>query len=252
MSLLIPPQQAASCSSGEEKIDPAGGNDRIPETARRAFWRAVWREPISLFTFMLAIATIFLGVVAALQTLILLGTDQTAQRAAEAAKKSSDALMAGQRAIVVPTPYWEPDGNPAAGAWVFGVKWENVGNLGTRRMRNYINFQYIGGDLPTDFQFPDDVPPLASGTMLGSKKSILGPHVPKEGNISAQQIGAIQRGERKLFIHGWVKYFDGFPDTPERITKFCFGVRVTGNPDMPFVFPPCYRHNCSDEECEEE
>jgi hypothetical protein len=224
-----------------------------------SLWDKWFPDSISLYTFFLFVFTGVLAYAAIYQFRFLnraeriaTATAQSAKDSADAAKKSADVAMAGQRAVVIPTPYGAPDGEGDKAGWVFGVSWENAGNLSTRKMCNYIDYRFIKGELPPDFQFPDGVQPLARGTMLGPKRSVLGPHVPKEGNINASQIAAIQSGERSLFFFGWAKYFDGFPDTPERVTKFCYQLRVTGNRETPFVFPPCARYNCADEGCAED
>jgi hypothetical protein len=111
----------------------------------------------------------------------------------------------------------------------------------------------ISGELPDGYNFPDDVAPTAGAGVLGPRGAeLLGPAIPKEGTISDKQISEMQDGRLNLYIFGWVRYFDGFKNTPERITKFCYRVKCTGDPKVPFVYEPHKKHNCADEDCEKE
>jgi hypothetical protein len=192
------------------------------------------------------------GVAAAIGVLIVYGFQLRAMReSVTAAKQAADAVMAGQRAFVATTAYWALDESHPPNAR-FGVILRNVGNLPTVKLRNYIDFRIVEGELPEQFLFPDDVAPLTSGAMLVPKDQMFGPHIPKEELISSADLAAIQRGANNLYYFGWVKYFDGFAGTPERITKFCYRLHVTGEPKQPFTFIPHSRHNCADDGCKDD
>jgi hypothetical protein len=179
-------------------------------------------------------------------------TSEATRDSVEAAKQAANAAMAGQRAYLSDTAYWAfDDANPPNAN--FGVSWANVGNMPTKKMRNYIDYKLLKGELPSDFKFPDDAAPIVSGTLLLPKQQpILGPRIPKDGHIRNSDLLAIQREEISLYIFGWAKYFDGFPNTPERVTKFCYQVVATGNRQQPFVFRPYRLYNCADEGCDED
>jgi hypothetical protein len=127
---------------------------------------------------------------------------------------------------------------------------DNVGNTTTINLRNRIDYVFLPNEMPDDFVFPDDAEPLSSGGMLGPKQWLLGPHIPPDRFVTAAEMVQIQQKQVWLYLFGWVKYNDAFPGTPERVTKFCYFVRVTGNPETPVVFTPYRRHNCADEGCE--
>jgi hypothetical protein len=247
-------QNYYSASAQEQNPEQQNINEHPSETSPIINIKKSADDRLATYTLYLAIFTALLVLVSAFQISFLIRTDkiaavtaQAARDSADAAKKAADAAMAGQRAIVVPTPYWEKD----AGTFNFGVTWTNAGNTTASQMRNHIGHVIIKGELPTNFEFPDNAAPLAKGTMLGPKQYTMGPHIPAEGSISADELAAIHRGEKNLFFFGWVKYFDGFPNTPERITKFCYAVRVINNPKIPFVFIPSDRNNCADEGCDQ-
>jgi hypothetical protein len=101
------PQQQNYDYSAQQQPNTSGSENRIPETGWNAFWKAVWREPINIFTLALVFATLLLGLIAIFQSYILLSTDRTTERAANAAKQAadtaSDALIASTRAWIAPT-----------------------------------------------------------------------------------------------------------------------------------------------------
>jgi hypothetical protein len=101
------PQQQAYNQAAEQQPNPSSSENGVPETGWHAFWRAVWREPINLFTLALVFATLLLGAIAILQSYILLSTDRTTERAANAAKEAADTardtLIADTRAWLAPT-----------------------------------------------------------------------------------------------------------------------------------------------------
>jgi hypothetical protein len=188
-------------------------------------------------------------VIYALQLREMRKATEAANQAANAAQKSTDAAMAGQRAYVATTAYWTLD--DAATHARFGVIMRNVGNLPTRKLRNYIDFVITADDLPDNFSFPLDAPPLSTGTFLVPKDQVFSPHIPKDGDgIAQSELEAIRKGQKNLYFFGWIKYFDGFALTPERITEFCYRLRVTGDKKQPFGFIPYRKYNCADEGCE--
>ena len=72
---------------------------------------------------------------------------------------------------------------------------------------------------------------------------------------------AVKEGRKFLYIWGTARYRDVFPDTPNRVTKFCvFADAVMGDPmsewnsdtnQVEIRFINYRQHNCADEDCEE-
>jgi hypothetical protein len=213
-----------------------------------------WDNPVAFNTFVLAIFTALLALLSLIQIGFLIRLGKTLRSSADAAKQASEAAMAGQRAYVVAEPYFSLPDDPKSSLHArnikFGVHWRNIGNLPTRNLRNYIDYRILDGELPDDFAFPDDASPIFSETLLVPKQVVAGPHIPRDWDITADQMASIRSGEKNLYIFGWAKYFDGFPGTPERVTKFCYLVRATINLDPPLAFFPHHQHNCADEDCD--
>jgi hypothetical protein len=247
------PRAAPATPAASQVIQVEPSPKAVAEAAEREAQkrRFLGLEPdawIAIFTLVLAVFTAVLAVVSFVQIGYLNKADTTAAKNAEAAMLTALATMAGQRAVVIPEPFRSTDGK---GNWNFSVKWSNAGALATRNMRNHIDYAEVDGELPASFVFPDDAEPIATCT-LGRGQSIFGPHIPKEGMITSRQVSQVRNGTKNIYFYGWAKYFDGFPDTPERVTKFCYRLRVTGNPQAPIVFISHDRHNCVDEGCNQE
>ena len=80
--------------------------------------------------------------------------------------------------------------------------------------------------------------------------------------ITVQDIIDVQNNRKFLHLMGWSKYDDVFPETPERLTRFCWQIIPVGdaatynsNPpaDTPnsLYFPVVHHHkgNCAYDEC---
>jgi hypothetical protein len=229
--------------------------DAIPTLLQHfsTMWASAWSDPVAFFAIVVAIFTGLFALLSLIQIGFLIRLGKTLRSAAAAAKQASEAAMAGQRAYVVPEPYFslpdDPKSRPGRSI-KFGVRWTNIGNLPTRDLRNHIDYRIVDGQLPDNFEFPDDAPPILSEALLVPKQVISGPYIPRDWDITADQIASIRTGEKNLYIFGWAKYFDGFPGTPERVTKFCYLVRPSTTFDPPFAFFPHHQHNCADEDCD--
>jgi len=211
-------------------------------------------DPIAFYAFVVTIVAALLALLSLIQIGFLIRLGKTLRRSADAAKQTSEAAMAGPRAYVVPKRYFNLPDDPKLKLQgrnlKFGVHWTNIGNLPTRNLRNHIDYKILEGKLPDDFEFPDNASPIASETLLVPKQAVAGPHIPRDWDITADQMDSIRSGGKNLYIFGWAKYFDGFPGTPERVTKFCYLVRATVDRDPPFAFFRHHQHNCADEDCD--
>lgn len=98
--LLDNPQQQSHSQTPQQGPEKGTSGQKAAES----WWDGVWRDPINLFTAVLAIATIALVIVSICQSWIFLRADRTANRAATAAEDSAktgkSALIAVQRAFV--------------------------------------------------------------------------------------------------------------------------------------------------------
>jgi hypothetical protein len=181
------------------------------------------------------------------------------------AKLTRQAVMAGKRAFVFPTGVVAlPESNAQTGSfhWRLVPAWENSGETPTRNLRIYADCILTNVPLPESFSFtqidPEEPPAMA---MLGPKatsKGGIAPHAAAPA-LTPQDILDIQSGQRFLYLWGWARYFDLLPNTPERITRFCWQIIADGNP---LTFNPLMdpqglrwsnihqrRGNCADDEC---
>jgi len=160
----------------------------------------------------------------------------------------NSAVMENRAHMVVESPYWQ--GNNAQG-FQFGVRWQNVGKTVTRRMRTFTTHELRGTKLPIDFAFNDEDPGAAAHGGPGVK-SFVSPPTPQPFPIPPGDIAAIANETKFLYVYGWAKYFDIFPGTPQRVTRFCYRAMYIGEAGREFIFPIFDRHNCSDEGCDDE
>jgi hypothetical protein len=182
-----------------------------------------------------------------------------AKESAYAAKKSSDSLISSERAFVsVHQPWWAAIPRIGGGHdYIFGVRWINGGNTPTKGMKTYTDNYLSETKMPDDFVFPNDAPHIATAFLAPKCNPIIGHRTPKENGIPDRTIAAVQAGTKFLYIFGWAKYFDVFPGTPERVTRFCYMILVNGDPFQPrsngfgINFPIYERYNCADDGCEE-
>jgi hypothetical protein len=52
--------------------------------------------------------------------------------------------------------------------------------------------------------------------------------------VAAAQLNEVRDCNKFFYIYGWAKYFDVFPGTPQRITRFNYAVEVVGDATTPF------------------
>jgi hypothetical protein len=184
-----------------------------------------------------------------------------ARDAAVAAKESSDTarltMVFENRAYLHMTGFrWTS--HPQGGGkymWRIRPRWTNAGNTPTKNLRAFIEFELRDTELPEDF-------PFNHGEFLHPQT--IGPKGNSDAgyfDILGEDLADVQRRRKYFYYWGGARYFDIFPGTPERVTKFCYVVvSVTGNPlkewhkiDNPLeiVFAVYPRHNCADEDCDE-
>lgn len=193
-----------------------------------------------------------------------------ARDAAVAARQSADiardALVQVQRAFVFPNPTPKVEevvgSTPETGEVRVTIPWENSGTTPTEWMRFNIISVFLDREMPGDFTFPERV-------QAGKPK--LHPYtvIPPKGSIEATAsipVGIINQwwaGKKHIYLYGWARYRDVFPNTPEHLTRFCYEMVKVNIP--PALAPPlrpglvnyafnlnqCRRNNCYDEQCQQ-
>lgn len=171
------------------------------------------------------------------------------------------AMIAGERAFVfVKVITWGFSTHPITGQYSYSFQptWENSGDTPTRRMKTFVDWPLRQTPMPRNFDWN-----VAIGMpgLIAPKSTMGGATGPHPGGISAADMLAVQSGTKFLYILGWAKYCDVFPESPEHQTRFCYQITVNGNPLNPdpkfgggisFNFNLHGWGNCSDEECTEE
>jgi hypothetical protein len=153
--------------------------------------------------------------------------------------------------------------NKAQYNWRFRPIWQNSGDTPTRNMVMHVTCELRNTVLPSGFDF--NYPTTQTGTGLLAPKSTsmggIAPNYPVAA-ITPQDILDVQHRRKFLYLWGWVRYHDVFPDTPQHITRFCWLIVPTGNPlvytpgqtpNLPHSLSFGNIHhsegNCADEEC---
>jgi hypothetical protein len=200
-------------------------------------WQTKLKDPLTVFTAILALGTVGLAVIAVLQWLTLEKTDQTSRLRDRAFIYFSDPPL---------TPY--PPDKPIV--WGAGISVLNAGNMPARR----IAIQYDCPDAPMSDQITDPFP-LAKwknaevGNVIGPKNqfSLLACNIPIATVKAAKWSEDGKQPVRQIFYVAQVKYLDGFDLDEPRITqmsrKLIFDQQ--GNYSLGFTGP----HNCSDDDC---
>ena len=197
------------------------------------------------------------GIIA--QLILLFFAFRESRRASDIAH---DAMVASQRAFVFvigAVGRWELDAASQKYNWRLVAHLSNTGNTATKNMRMHSNCVLMSSPLPKGFNF--DYITANTGTgLIGPKLTAYGGQVPPMPNpaLTPQDLLDAQQGRKWLYIMGWVRYFDIFPGTPERITRYCFLVTPSGDP---FSFSPAhpdgmvfptfhhFENNCADDGC---
>lgn len=207
------------------------------------------------------------GSITALATIIIAAFTATLWRATTAQGiLAREAFIADKRAFVFPsgiTPFYEPDAATGHFNWRIGVTWQNSGDTPTRQLRFYVDGLLTNAPITPSYDFNYIDPRATPGPgMLGPKtpgSAGQAPHMPHQAALTPQDIVDIQNGRKFFYLWGWARYFDILPDTDEHITRFCWLIRILGDP---FLFNPAVdpnsvrifnsyeaRGNCADEEC---
>jgi hypothetical protein len=204
-----------------------------------------------------------------------------AKIAAEAAKESADAakegahaardsaeiartsMVASDRAYIHHTGFrWISHRDPADGHvfWRIRPQWTNAGNTPPRQLHVYAHYEVLDHELPANYTFIPNPTAIADArpAMIAPKGMIDSAARDTDG----KELVAIRDGKKFFYVWGVARYRDVFPETPERITKFCaFIDMIAGNPleewdtktnNVELRFVAYHRHNCADEDCETE
>jgi hypothetical protein len=180
------------------------------------------------------------------------------QKAADSAKSAADtaraSLVSVQRAFVTFSTAINYFGNVDPRThkivtWGFSVPI-------TRGMRMRARVYPSDIVLPDNFDFPDVAEQKTANIVLGPRQTTW---TDQFGNVSPATINGVKLYRTKhLYLYGWATYRDVFDNTPLHVTKFCYDLKnfgpdpFTGSGPANTFYAACPRHNCTDEECDQE
>jgi hypothetical protein len=251
--------------SGTTQAAPAQGAVAA-EIAERNEKRELDRRLVG-FNGDLAHYTFALAILAALQFAALAGQVVFLRLAFKEAKRGGDiardAMVAGERAFVFAlnlNAYWELDAATQTYSWRFRPVLKNSGDTPTRNMFMHTECVVRTTALPLGFNFDYSTTKIARA-LIPPNTEVLGGIAPTNPDpaVTAQDVEDAIHGSKFIFIWGWAKYSDVFPETPRHITRFCWLITPVGKPlefhpdtnpnGVRFPQVHHFEGNCADEEC---
>jgi hypothetical protein len=163
-------------------------------------------------------------------------------------------------AVGLSNEYYAPIAAKDSYTWRIRPQWQNSGATPTKGMTICTSAEIRDTVLPDNFDFPYAQSDVGTG-LIAPRITLRGGPAPLQA-ITIQDIEDLQKRRKFLYLWGWAKYKDVFPDTPQHITKFCWQILALGNPRtfkpqstnegerviFNYVYLPI--GNCADEECE--
>ncbi len=163
-------------------------------------------------------------------------TKDAADAAKEANTLTREALIADKRAFLFPDTFDQVyDAPDSVGLynWHLRPRWKNGGGTPTKNLRLLTECEVRNSLLPTGYIFNTAKSPAIG--FLAPKSNMFGGQAPPGIGITPQDIVDAQNGRKFIYLWGWMKYFDVFPNTPEHTTHFCWLILISGDP---FKFVP--------------
>ncbi len=188
---------------------------------------------------------------------------------AEASRKSADVaertMVIESRAFISATGIYtdcmpQKDGSFV---WKLRPKWTNTGKTPTRNFSLYVDYEITDkirekGEI--DLNKIRNTPGVGH---LAPYQAMFGGQIPfeKDTFLTPDLVEHLIVGKQFLYMWGWAKYNDVFPNTEMHITKFCWLVAPVGYPrafklhstkmeeTLNFNYLNHLEGNCADEEC---
>jgi hypothetical protein len=236
--MYSPPQHHAANNHQADEHPAAKISDDHPKV--ESLW--VPTDSVGLYTLVLAVLT---GVLAASTIGLWIVTWRASASQARDMKASiaaseksveiaSNAMVAGERAFLFATgfeQFYELDTTTGHFNWRFKPIWRNSGNTPTKELTISTICEIGASTLPDDFDF--DIPSgIVGGGLLGPKYENLGGIAPPYplAPVTTEDLLAAQNGTKYIYLIGWAKYRDVFPNTDAHITRFCWIILPNGDP----------------------
>ena len=188
------------------------------------YWNKTRKDPISLYTFVLACVAVFQAYLLVRGETVAI---KTAQGAELSAKVANDALVTTQRPFVFVDEF---QSRIVDGVFQIMPKWINNGATPAQDMKSWVSWKAFKGEPPTGFNYPDldatgntRAPDTEAVTFfVGPKASVFATTL----GVPVRVMEAARKGECRLFIWGWTEYRDMFGNTKLHRTEFCNEVVV--------------------------
>lgn len=111
--------------------------------------------------------------------------------------------------------------------WEMHVEWANAGHTPTYDLE-LLAWKYLGpSELPSDYAFDYRDPDPAPSLHIAAGQSLTSVGV----RVTADEMKAVQDGDRHLYFWGWAQYRDVLEESPTYRTEFCYKVKInSGDP----------------------
>ena len=147
-----------------------------------------------------------------------------------------ESLVADKRAFVCAdgvTYWWEPIPDSNLFNFRLRPRYKNTGSTPTKNLRSHVECDIRNTMLPRGHVFTDQDTNAGTG-MIPPHGEVTGGVAPQGLPITPQDIVesqtvAGQTFRRFIYLWGWIKYNDVFPNTPEHTTHFCWLIMVVGD-----------------------
>ena len=147
-----------------------------------------------------------------------------------------ESLIADKRAFVCADGFvhlWELEPNTNLYNFRLRPRYKNTGSTPTKDLRSHVECDIRNTVLPPGHIFTDQNATVGTG-MVPPHGEVTGGIGPQATPITPQDIVEAEAFRRFIYLWGWIKYRDVFPNTSEHTTRFCWLIQVVGDP-MTFV-----------------
>jgi hypothetical protein len=150
------------------------------------------------------------------------------------AELTKEALIADKAAFAFPvnySQYWELDALTGHYNWRFRPTWRNSGDTAAKDVMIHVECEIRNTRFPVGYKF--------NYAITNEPRGFLAPHVDNVGGtappigqaaVTAQDLVDAQAERKFIYLWGWIRYNDVFPDTARHVTKFCWWITIQGNP----------------------
>jgi hypothetical protein len=215
-----PPSKEESSASQQHTEKKSDGSKEA-----QSLW--VPTDSVGLYTLVLCVFTGILAIVSIFQGVMLLRSDKTARLAAEAAKKSADAVVNAELPILIlhfvnlaaPGIASITPKTPLPEKFKPIIGFENYGRGPAQIVSGCLEWTIAKDprELPLPPKYQNIAPYTSNAVILQNRRIPV--DAPCEIELTSDQISSLNAHEQFLWIYGYIAYRD-FLDTPHEV-RFC-------------------------------